>query len=95
MNLVNKITTTRNRTLSLYLDDEIISVHSLGSCDGERWYSWSVFGPCEGGVDYSSECITANQVIERISLLMTSAQLASEESHAIDLFFGKAVTIED
>ncbi len=95
MNLVNKITSTRDRTLSLYLEDEIISIHHIGSCDGERWYSWSTFGPSEGGVDYSSECITANQVIERISLLMTSTQLASEEAHAIDLFFGKAVTIED
>lgn len=92
MNLIQRITSTKENTLSVILDDQFITVHHLGLYEDKRWYSWSTWGPTEGTIpDYDSQLVTEKEIIERIELLSGDDELDSVQKHAINVFFGKSV----
>jgi len=92
MNLVQRITSTKENTLSVNLDDQFITVHHLGLYEDQRWYSWSSWGPTEGPIpDYDSHIVTEKEIIERIELLSDDDELDSVQKHAINVFFGKSI----
>jgi|694.fasta_scaffold36889_7 hypothetical protein len=95
MNLIHKITSTKEKTLNIYLDDSFITVHHLGIYENIKWYTWSSWGPTEGLFpDYDSHLVTEEKIIERLSLLSDlkdNQKFNPEEIHAINLFFGKVI----
>jgi len=92
MNLIQNITSTKEKTLSIYLDDSFIIVHHLGEYEGLKWYTWSSWSPTEGPFpDYDSHLVLEENIMERISMLSDNKQLDPQEIHAINLFFGKVV----
>jgi len=92
MNLIQNITSTKEKTLSIYLDDTFINIHHLGEYENTKWYTWSQWGPTEGPLpEYDSHLITEEHIIDRIAMLSDDEKLEPQEIHAINLFFGKVV----
>lgn len=88
--MIKNVETSLDRVLNIDLEDQKISIRKLGMYENQMWYSWSVWNTEEGELPlFRSKAITAEKILERISLLSDDKELSSEAKHSINLIFGK------